>query len=261
VEAAAWPASRGRRPPPPWPPSAGGPAVRGPRAHPAGARSSTTTPTIHRGAATLRAAREVAGAGRVVAVFQPTCSRVPPARGGVRRRAGPRRPSALLDVYPARERAEDFPGSRSHAGRGGGRRRARPRGAVAARRGPGRGGAARPPAPGRPPARDGCGGRRRPRAPARRDPAPRRRRPAAERLLPQAGRASWSVRRGQEAAPVRRRPHAMPARPARRLAGLLAGLALLGGGWVWVRDSPLVAVRDVQVTGATGPRPTRSAPR
>jgi hypothetical protein len=53
----------------------------------------------------------------------------------------------------------------------------------------------------------------------------------------------------------------MPARPARRLAGLLAGLALLGGGWVWVRDSPLVAVRDVQVTGATGPRPTRSAPR
>ena len=46
----------------------------------------------------------------------------------------------------------------------------------------------------------------------------------------------------------------MPVRPARRLAGLLAGLAFLGGGWVWVRDSSLVAVRDVQVTGATGPQ-------
>jgi len=46
----------------------------------------------------------------------------------------------------------------------------------------------------------------------------------------------------------------MPAAPARRLAGLLAGLALLGGGWAWVRDSPLVTVRDVEVAGATGPQ-------
>lgn len=45
----------------------------------------------------------------------------------------------------------------------------------------------------------------------------------------------------------------MPA-PARRLAGLLAGLALVGGSWVWVRDSSLVAVRDVEVSGATGPQ-------
>jgi len=46
----------------------------------------------------------------------------------------------------------------------------------------------------------------------------------------------------------------MPARSVRRLAGPLAGLAVLGGGWLFVRDSPLVAVRDVQVTGATGPQ-------
>ncbi len=46
----------------------------------------------------------------------------------------------------------------------------------------------------------------------------------------------------------------MPAASARRLAGLVAGLALLGGSWVWVRDSSLVTVRDVHVTGASGPQ-------
>ena len=32
-----------------------------------------------------------------------------------------------------------------------------------------------------------------------------------------------------------------------------AALALLAGGWMWLRDSPLVAVRRVTVTGASGP--------
>jgi cell division protein FtsQ len=33
--------------------------------------------------------------------------------------------------------------------------------------------------------------------------------------------------------------------------GLITVLALAGGGWMWLRDSTLVAVRDVQVTGVT----------
>jgi cell division protein FtsQ len=34
-------------------------------------------------------------------------------------------------------------------------------------------------------------------------------------------------------------------------------LALLGGGWLWVRDSSLVAVRKVTITGAYGPEATQ----
>ena len=37
------------------------------------------------------------------------------------------------------------------------------------------------------------------------------------------------------------------------LAVVLAG-ALLGGGWMWLRDSSLVAVEDVEVTGLSGPQ-------
>jgi cell division protein FtsQ len=33
--------------------------------------------------------------------------------------------------------------------------------------------------------------------------------------------------------------------------GLVAVLALAGGGWMWLRDSSLVAVRDVRITGVT----------
>ncbi len=41
---------------------------------------------------------------------------------------------------------------------------------------------------------------------------------------------------------------------ARRTAVLLAVLlAILAGGWLWLRDSSLVAVKHVTVTGATGP--------
>ncbi len=37
------------------------------------------------------------------------------------------------------------------------------------------------------------------------------------------------------------------------LAAALALAALLGGGWLWLRDSSLVAVEHVTVTGASGP--------
>jgi cell division protein FtsQ len=37
------------------------------------------------------------------------------------------------------------------------------------------------------------------------------------------------------------------------IVGLLVVLALLGGGWLWLRDSSLVTVTRVDVTGATGP--------
>lgn len=40
----------------------------------------------------------------------------------------------------------------------------------------------------------------------------------------------------------------------RRLAALLLAVALLAGGFLWLRDSELVAVRDVTVTGASGPQ-------
>jgi cell division protein FtsQ len=40
---------------------------------------------------------------------------------------------------------------------------------------------------------------------------------------------------------------------ARRLGIALAALALLGGGWLWLRDSPLVAVEHVQIAGVQGP--------
>jgi cell division protein FtsQ len=46
----------------------------------------------------------------------------------------------------------------------------------------------------------------------------------------------------------------MSAAPARRLLGLLVAVVLLAGAWLWVRDSSVVAVRDVEVTGATGPQ-------
>jgi cell division protein FtsQ len=44
----------------------------------------------------------------------------------------------------------------------------------------------------------------------------------------------------------RRRP------PARAVAACACVLALLGGGWLWLRDSGLVAVDDVSVTGLSG---------
>lgn len=40
---------------------------------------------------------------------------------------------------------------------------------------------------------------------------------------------------------------------ARLLAGLLGGLIVLGGVYLWLRDSSLVAVQNVRVVGASGP--------
>jgi cell division protein FtsQ len=47
----------------------------------------------------------------------------------------------------------------------------------------------------------------------------------------------------------------LPRRPPsiRAVAGCAAVLVLLGGGWLWLRDSSLVAVRQVSVSGLTGP--------
>jgi cell division protein FtsQ len=45
----------------------------------------------------------------------------------------------------------------------------------------------------------------------------------------------------------------VPRLSARVLIGLIVVLALFGGAWVWFRDSPLVAVKRVTVTGAAGP--------
>jgi cell division protein FtsQ len=45
----------------------------------------------------------------------------------------------------------------------------------------------------------------------------------------------------------------LPRRPSARAAGACACvLALLGGGWLWLRDSRLVAVDQVSVTGLSG---------
>ncbi len=42
----------------------------------------------------------------------------------------------------------------------------------------------------------------------------------------------------------------------------LAALILLGGGWLWLRNSPLVSVEHVQITGVQGVRGrSRSTPR
>jgi cell division protein FtsQ len=58
--------------------------------------------------------------------------------------------------------------------------------------------------------------------------------------------------------PIGRLPHpltlALPrGATARRLGIALAALVLLGGGWLWLRHSPLVSVEHVQITGVRGP--------
>ena len=46
----------------------------------------------------------------------------------------------------------------------------------------------------------------------------------------------------------------VPRPPARFVVIAAAVLAVLAGGWLWLRDSPLVGVRQVTVTGADGPQ-------
>jgi cell division protein FtsQ len=52
-----------------------------------------------------------------------------------------------------------------------------------------------------------------------------------------------------------RRPHA-PRSLTRALVIALIALVVLGGGWLWLRDSPLVSVDHVTVTGVHGPDST-----
>ena len=54
------------------------------------------------------------------------------------------------------------------------------------------------------------------------------------------------------AIPLPRLPR-LPRRPLRALGVTAIVLALLGGGWLWLRNSSLVAVERVEVTGAAGP--------
>jgi UDP-N-acetylmuramate--alanine ligase len=62
-------------------------------------------------AATIAAARTLAGIDRVVAVFQPHLySRTRQLAGEFSRALATADAAYVLDVYPARERAEDFPG-------------------------------------------------------------------------------------------------------------------------------------------------------
>jgi cell division protein FtsQ len=53
------------------------------------------------------------------------------------------------------------------------------------------------------------------------------------------------------AAPRLRRP------PRRAVLVVLVALVLAAGAWLWLRDSSLVAVRDVTVTGVSGPQAQR----
>ena len=66
-------------------------------------------------------------------------------------------------------------------------------------------------------------------------------------------RAPPAVSRGATTAPRRRRRRRLP-RPGPRFLGALVVLAaLLVGGWFWLRDSSLVAVRRVTIAGVSGP--------
>jgi len=64
------------------------------------------------------------------------------------------------------------------------------------------------------------------------------------------GRGAWV--RGRRVASTRGRRVARRVSP-RTLAIVAAVLALLVGGWLWLRDSSLVAVKRVTVVGASGP--------
>ncbi len=58
-------------------------------------------------------------------------------------------------------------------------------------------------------------------------------------------------RAGQRRRAVRRRAIRLPG--PRLIAASALVLALLAGGWLWLRDSSLVAVRRVTITGVSGP--------
>src|SRR5690349_1005216 len=49
-------------------------------------------------------------------------------------------------------------------------------------------------------------------------------------------------------------PTRLPRPPLRATAAFLCVIGVLGALWMWLRDSPLVAVRKVTVTGVSGPQ-------
>jgi cell division protein FtsQ len=70
------------------------------------------------------------------------------------------------------------------------------------------------------------------------------------------GRSPRARTAGRVSARRRRRPGRLGAlrRPGPRLlAGLLVGLVVLGGAYMWLRDSSLVGIQSVRVIGASGP--------
>jgi cell division protein FtsQ len=71
-----------------------------------------------------------------------------------------------------------------------------------------------------------------------------RRRPAARHPARAGGRGAAGSRRRTRRLRLQR-PN------LRAVLALLLAVAMVGGGWLWLRDSSLVQVRDVQVTGAS----------
>ena len=56
---------------------------------------------------------------------------------------------------------------------------------------------------------------------------------------------------------ARLRAPGLPRIPVRAVLALAVALALLAGGWLWLRDSSLTAIRDVEVTGSTSSQEAR----
>jgi cell division protein FtsQ len=71
-----------------------------------------------------------------------------------------------------------------------------------------------------------------------------------------AGRGGWPLASPGRILPTARAAGRLTAATPRlrvALLGILLALALLAGGWMWLRDSPLVSVQRVQVSGIHGP--------
>jgi cell division protein FtsQ len=66
-------------------------------------------------------------------------------------------------------------------------------------------------------------------------------------------RALSRRRQGRKRTRGRKRSAAASRQLRRRVAAAVLAVVTLGGGWLWLRDSPLVAVNDVWVTGVSGP--------
>lgn len=84
------------------------------------------------------------------------------------------------------------------------------------------------------------------------DAGRRARREVASRAGDHGRRASRAGDHGRSASGARRRRRRLGRRARLSLLCLAVLLALLGAGWLWFRDSSLVAVEHVSVTGQTG---------